>query len=82
MNIVVSDQGDESVGLFGSSYTIETPISETDDIDEIELFREMVIDVYSNFAHGKVTAFYQWEIDKRENEYLENELIQFLNDSE
>jgi len=71
MNLIVSDQGDESVGIFPASYTLETPISDTDDLDEIEFCREQAIKMYSQLAHGKVTAVYEWEIKEMERQYFE-----------
>lgn len=68
MNLIISDQGDESVGIFPASYTLETPISDTDDLGEIEFFREQAINMYSQLAQGKVTAMYEWELEAMERQ--------------
>lgn len=52
MNLIINDKGDQSVGIFPTSYTVETPLDHTDDTDAIEFFRKAAIDLFSQFTDG------------------------------
>jgi hypothetical protein len=69
MNLIISDQGDEAVGIFSCSYTIETPMHCNDDKDEIEAFRALAIDLFRQFTSGRITAIFEWELKSMEAEY-------------
>ena len=62
MKLIITDHGDESVGLFPTSYVIEAPVSLNDDKDLIEEFKQRAIDLYSEFVFDKVSAIYGFEI--------------------
>lgn len=62
MNLIINDKGDQSVGIFPTSYTVETPLDHTDDTDAIEFFRKAAIDLFSQFTDGRITAMYEWEV--------------------
>lgn len=69
MILTITDQGDESVGIFSCSFEIQCPVEKWDDKDEIEGFRKMMIDAYSQFAIGKVVATFDYEMEELEKQF-------------
>lgn len=62
MKLIITDHADESVGLFPTKYAIESPFDdEHPDLDDLELFRRLILEIYDKFAQGKVTAFYDYK---------------------
>jgi len=61
MKLFITDHADESVGLSAGTYSIETPINQDDYIEDRDSFRALMVDVYSQFAVGSVSAFYEDE---------------------
>lgn len=59
--LFVTDHADPSVGLFTSSYSIESPFDQSDEKEDIEWFRKAQIDIYKEYAAGKITAEYEFE---------------------
>jgi len=54
--------GDTSVGIFPSSFSIDVPFN-NDDVDEetLKWFKDEQIKLYNEFAEGKLYAFYDYE---------------------
>jgi hypothetical protein len=74
-NLFITDHGDESVGIFSQSFIIETQFENCeDDKEELEWFRNAQIEIYKEYASGKVTAEYDFE----RAEILKKELIDCL----
>ncbi len=70
MNLIITDQGDESVGIFSQTYKMETPFSESDDDHEYrELFKYAVIKALAESAQGRLVAMYDFEIKEAEAGY-------------
>lgn len=62
--LIVNDPGDPSVGFSGSSFSIDCPFFDHDDIETVEFFRSQIIKLYSQFdRNGQLTAFYDFEAD-------------------
>ncbi|MBJ7436565.1 MAG: hypothetical protein JHC54_12820 [Acinetobacter sp.] len=76
--LTIKDCGDESVGIFASSYDVQAPIDGRDS-EEIEAFRNAMIAVYSEFAFGKVTAIYDFEVESLEQQAVAAESIIWVN---
>jgi len=74
--LFIKDHGDESVGIFSQSFTIETQFENCeDDKEELEWFRNAQIEIYKEYALGKITAEYDFE----RAAILKQELIDCLN---
>lgn len=78
MKLYLCDQGDESVGIFPVTWEVGCPFEKPDlakpftddDIADFEWFRQQQIDIFKEYANGKLTAAYDFEIQ------LENERIE------
>lgn len=57
IKLVIQDKGDMSVGIFPQSWEIDTPFYDIND-DGMNWFREKMIEIYSEFADGKITYTY------------------------
>lgn len=73
VELVVYDAGDPSVGIFPCSWTVMCPFcKDNTDKEELEFFRKAVLDLYKEFAEGRLTADYNFELEeqrKAEAEY-------------
>lgn len=70
---IIIDKGDPSVGIFETTWEVDSPWNREDIEDEdaiserdLEWFREKVKDLYSEFTQGRVSAIYDFEIDEME----------------
>lgn len=62
LTLTVIDHADPSVGIFSTSYDVLTPFTSDEvDSEEREFFKQAIIAAYSEFAAGKVTAFFNDE---------------------
>lgn len=60
--LIITDTGDESVGIFPELYIVECPFrAETLSTFDKEWFREAMITVYTELAFSRVTARYDFE---------------------
>jgi len=59
MKLYITDIGDTSVGVFPTTYTIETPF-DSDDYDDSdkEFFLQEMLKIYNEFSFGYLTAEY------------------------
>ena len=73
MKLIVTDHADPSVGLFAASFVVESPF-ETHEIgdDCIDYFKQDIIHVFMEYATGRVTAMYDFEMEANELEHLNN----------
>lgn len=71
MKLHVTDKGDPSVGIFDKSWEVECPLTKRCDSDDLDFFREKIVAIYSEFAFGRVTATYDFEIDQNVKQSLE-----------
>lgn len=70
MKLTIFDKGDESVGLFPTQWEVDCPFDEiTAEENDLQFFKERAKDLYSDFAQGKLTAMYDFEIQKLEEMY-------------
>lgn len=69
MNLTITDHGDESVGIFPVSWTVECPIDETEEPEYLSLFKHLMTQAYGQFANGRVTAMYDFEQKQLEEQY-------------
>ena len=67
--LFITDHADPSVGMFVQNWEVVCPFEYSEEESEmIEFFRNAMIEAYSEFANGKITALYDIEIAK-ESEY-------------
>ena len=70
MKLIIKDNGDPSVGIPSSHWTIDVPF-EKDMFDEeefksnLEAFRDAMIIEYQNYCEGKCYADYDFELEAR-----------------
>jgi len=64
----VTDHGDPSVGLFPCTWEVECPFHKDDDEETKEFFREHLSKLYGEFAEGKITIDFDYELKGEENE--------------
>lgn len=70
MKLHLCDQGDESVGIFPITWEVDCPFEKPDlsklftddDIADFEWFKQQQIDIYKEYAQGKLTAAYDFEL--------------------
>ncbi len=70
MKLIITDWGDPSVGIWIISYEINCPFEKPDpdvillddDFNDLEWFRQQQIDIYKEYAQGKLTAAYDFEL--------------------
>ena len=73
MKIVIFDKGDTSVGIHETHYFVDCPFSENDnELEDHELddFKKRIIDIYANYGFGRITAFYDFELKKLEEDFM------------
>lgn len=63
IKLYVTDHGDPSVGINLATWTVEAPANK-EETQELEWFKGAIIEVYKEAAQGRVTACYDFEIDK------------------
>lgn len=61
MKLYITDKGDETVGVFGQTWTIEAPFEYEAESDDCEWFRENILEIYKEFAFGAIVAVYDFE---------------------
>lgn len=61
--LIVTDHADPSVGLLVRTFSVECPFDHQSEQEELEFFRNAIIEAYKEFADGKVTAEYDFEYD-------------------
>ena len=52
--LLVVDEGDASVGVFPSYFSVQCPFLENADAEEKEFFRQGILKVYKEFSEGKL----------------------------
>lgn len=57
IRLIIEDKGDVSVGIFPQSWDIETPFYDINP-EGMEWFARKMVEVYSEFADGKITYTY------------------------
>jgi hypothetical protein len=62
LKLVIIDYGDPSVGMMGNQWEIRCPFSDKDP-DDRELFRKSMIEIYGEYAEGKLSSYYSDEED-------------------
>lgn len=63
MKLFVTDHGDPSVGLFSQTWEVDCPFNREDlDGEGLNLFKTDIKKLYKEFANGKVTAEYEFEV--------------------
>jgi len=78
MKLIITDWGDPSVGIWAISYEINCPFEKPDsdvillddDFDDLGWFRQQQIDIYKEYAQGKLTAQYDFELEYPDEELL------------
>lgn len=74
MKLIVTEHGDESVGIFSQMYLVEAPFSSDTamrDMDDLDFFRDAIVSAYNEFAIGGVTALYDFEIEADNKAWVE-----------
>lgn len=70
MYLTITDQGDESVGIFSESWDVPCPFCMEDvDSEDLKIFKASAISLYSQYASGRVVAQYDFEILAVEAQY-------------
>ena len=69
--LLVTDHGDPSVGMFPQYWEIPIPMQDIkEDPEAAEFFRAKIIEAYEGFADGKITAYFDYEIDQEHKDEL------------
>lgn len=78
IRLIVRDAGDPSVGIFEQTWDVDTPFPEpkfdgSDDYsyDEMNHFRSLIVKAYKDFAQGRISALYDFEYKKMEDNHEE-----------
>ncbi len=91
MKLIITDQGDSSVGIFPRSWDIDAPFEEvTDpkalsvsDIEEMDLFRKDMTNIYKEYCEGRISASYDFELKiEFEEERALDEVMSKLDNNE
>ena len=62
MKLYIFDNGDTSVGIMPTSFSIEVPFNQNEvDSETLEWFKDGQLDLYKEFAEGRLIAFYDFE---------------------
>jgi len=61
IKLIVTDQGDPSVGIFPESWLVESPIIDKNEKENLEFFKAEIIKLYDSFCDGKCVAGYDFE---------------------
>lgn len=70
LKLIVRDAGDPSVGIFPTIWEVDAPFSrEHDEPKDLNDFRNEVIKLYKEFAEGKLTVLYDFEIEQIEKSF-------------
>jgi len=70
MNIIVTDHGDPSTGIYPASYTVETPFRAHEIGEEsLDYFKAYIVDTFQEFAFGRITAMYDFEIEEEDERW-------------
>ena len=59
MKLIVKDCGDRSVGINDIYWDVDCPFDDKDDKETLEFFRESIINLYAEFAEGRITADFE-----------------------
>jgi hypothetical protein len=72
MKLIIFDNGDPSVGIFGGEYEMTCPFEREDvDKDKLEFFRKNAISLYAEFDSATY-AMYDFEVEETERGYLKS----------
>ena len=76
MKLIITDWGDPSVGVFENTMEIDCPFErERDDffgeyqLTEPQEFKEQMLNIYKEYANGKLTAAYDFELKYKDEEH-------------
>jgi len=62
MKLYIFDNGDTSVGILPTSFSIDVPFNRNEvDTETLEWFKGGQLDLYKEFAEGRLIAFYDFE---------------------
>ena len=65
MKLYIHDYVDPSVGSFPATWVIECPFEEPKDESDFEIaewFKTEQVDIFKEFAEGKIEAYYDYEL--------------------
>jgi len=71
MKLIVTDFGDPNAGLALKTWVVEAPF-ELGEADNVEVFRKSIENIYGEFANGRLSADYDYELEYASQ--LENDL--------
>lgn len=63
IKLIIEDSGEPTVGIFPSSYTIDTPFLDSsfhEEYEEMKNFKERIEMVFNDFINGE--AFFYWKL--------------------
>lgn len=62
MKLIIYDSGDHSVGINSATWEIDVPFTKEDADDEnLEWFRNHMIEAYKEYCEGRMYALYDFE---------------------
>ncbi len=66
VKLIIHDEGDSSVGISAETWQIETPFIywRNEEKETLEDFRNEIKKVYQYFSETKLTAMYDFEIER------------------
>lgn len=63
---LITDKGDLSVGIFSRYWEVECPFYRDADDEEKEWFRKSIANVYGEFAEGRITVKFDYELQYKD----------------
>jgi|APGre2960657404_1045060.scaffolds.fasta_scaffold249435_1 hypothetical protein len=69
MKLYLHDNGDESVGISQTGYSVDVPFNRDDvDFETLVDFKKDIVRAYSYFCEGKIKALYDFEVEAIESQ--------------
>lgn len=61
VNLIVRDEGNRSLEIAPNTWVVPYPFCKEDaDEDDMDFFKDRILDIYSNYGHGKLAAEYDF----------------------
>lgn len=63
MKLLITDQGNSSVGVPPTTYEVDVPFGENSDKEILDMFKDSILHAYSMYCFGKMTLLYDFEAE-------------------
>ena len=72
MKLYISDNGDPSVGIFGTQWEIECPFEKSEcEEKDLVVFKNDVEALYAPYCEGRMWSAYDFELQEHDEVYTE-----------